>query len=93
VIADRINALQKAFNTRCGLGTRDQDFLPRRVHEDPIDTALPTLPYEVLEDMKSRYYALRGWDVETGLMTRASLTELGLEDVADELERGGLLPR
>ena len=92
VIADRINALQKAFNTRCGLGTRDQDFVPRRVHEDPIETSLPVLSREVLEDMKSKYYALRGWDVETGLETRHSLSALGLDDVADELERDGLLP-
>jgi aldehyde:ferredoxin oxidoreductase len=74
------------------LGTRDQDFLPRRVHEDPIDTSLPVVPREVLEDMKSKYYALRGWDVETGLMTRASLGVLGLDDVADDLEREELLP-
>jgi aldehyde:ferredoxin oxidoreductase len=93
VCADRINALQKAFNTRSGIGTRDNDFLPRRVHEDPIDTALPIVSREVLEEMKDGYYALRGWDVETGLQTRASLRALGLDDVADGLEQQGLLPR
>jgi aldehyde:ferredoxin oxidoreductase len=37
--------------------------------------------------MKTEYYRLRGWDVHTGLQTREKLNELGLSDVADELEK------
>ena len=85
--ADRINALQKAYNVRCGIGTRDHDFLPRRIHEDPIDTSIPIIPRDVLEKMKDDYYAARGWDVATGLPTRKSLEKLGLKDVADDLEK------
>jgi aldehyde:ferredoxin oxidoreductase len=37
------------------------------------------------------YYALSGWDLERGWPTRAKLHELGLDDVADRLERAGRL--
>ncbi len=43
------------------------------------------------ERMKDRYYQIRGWDVTTGLQTRESLERLGLREVADDLERRGLL--
>lgn len=38
------------------------------------------------------YYTLRGWDVNTGVPKRGKLEQLGLKDVADELDRRGLLP-
>jgi len=38
------------------------------------------------------YYDQRGWDKKTGWPTRAKLEELGLRDVADELESIGKLP-
>jgi hypothetical protein len=41
--------------------------------------------------MKDEYYQLRRWDVATGLQTRAQLEEVGLEDVAQDLEARGLL--
>ncbi len=43
------------------------------------------------EKMKDEYYGYRGWDVETGLQTRTRLEELELGDIADDLERRGLL--
>ncbi len=45
---------------------------------------------EKFEDMKSELYALRGWDVPSGLPTRAKLVEMGLPEVADDLEGRGL---
>ncbi len=42
------------------------------------------------EKMKDEYYLLRGWDVVTGLQTEAKLKEIGLQDIAEELERRGL---
>jgi aldehyde:ferredoxin oxidoreductase len=42
--------------------------------------------------MVDTYLQLRGWDKTTGWPTRAKLEELGLEDVADELEKLGKLP-
>lgn len=46
---------------------------------------------EPFERMKDEYYEIRGWDVRTGLQKRAWLEELGLGDVAAELEKQGLL--
>ncbi len=43
------------------------------------------------EKMKDEYYHLRGWDVATGLQTKAQLEELGLGDVAQEMEKRNLL--
>jgi aldehyde:ferredoxin oxidoreductase len=38
------------------------------------------------ERMKDDYYRRRGWDIETGLPTGTRLRELGLGDVANDLE-------
>ncbi len=45
------------------------------------------------EAMKDEYYALRGWDVATGLQTRSKLKGLDLDDVADSLDRMQLVVR
>jgi aldehyde:ferredoxin oxidoreductase len=42
------------------------------------------------EQMKDEYYQLRGWDVATGLQTRAKLKELGLDDIGQDLSERGL---
>ena len=43
------------------------------------------------EDLKSEYYGLRGWDVESGIPKESKLRELGLVDVASDLKSRGLL--
>lgn len=43
------------------------------------------------EKMKSEYYALRGWDAESGLLTKGGLKNLELGDMAGDLEKQGLL--
>jgi len=43
------------------------------------------------ERMKDEYYGLRGWDVATGLQTREALEKVGLPDVAQDLNKRGLL--
>ena len=42
------------------------------------------------EEMKDEYYALRGWDVATGLQNKAKLQELELQDIIPDLEARGL---
>ncbi|MBW2143874.1 MAG: hypothetical protein JRG75_05695, partial [Deltaproteobacteria bacterium] len=49
------------------------------------------LAREDFEKLKDEFYGLRGWDVATGLQTRAKLRELGLDDVAVELADRGLV--
>jgi aldehyde:ferredoxin oxidoreductase len=59
------------------------------------DEAVPRIGSKVdreeFERAKSEYYQLRQWDVATGLQTKAKLEELRLEDIAEDLERRGLL--
>ncbi|MCP4716895.1 MAG: aldehyde:ferredoxin oxidoreductase [Deltaproteobacteria bacterium] len=43
------------------------------------------------EEWKTLYYTLEGWDIATGWPTRKTLSELGLDAVADELEEHGKL--
>ena len=50
-----------------------------------------TLDREKFEDTKTRFYALEGWATDSGWPTRAGLSELGLDYVADELEKNGKL--
>ncbi|MCZ2808054.1 MAG: hypothetical protein O2V44_01710, partial [Candidatus Bathyarchaeota archaeon] len=44
-----------------------------------------------LGPMLKEYYALRGWDLKTGYPTRKKLVELGLEYVANDLQKLGKL--
>lgn len=46
---------------------------------------------EQFEKMKGEYYQLRQWDVTTGLQIKSQLDDLGLKEVAQELEKKGLL--
>jgi aldehyde:ferredoxin oxidoreductase len=43
------------------------------------------------ERMKDDYYRLRGWDKETGFLTKARLNELNLADIVNELENRGVV--
>jgi aldehyde:ferredoxin oxidoreductase len=43
------------------------------------------------ENMKTEYYGYRGWDTASGLLTRAKLVELDMQDIADDLAGRGLL--
>ncbi|MBF8265505.1 MAG: Aldehyde ferredoxin oxidoreductase [Dehalococcoidia bacterium] len=49
------------------------------------------LDKQKFEKMKDEYYALRGWDVATGLQTQAKLAELGMGDIAEDLSKRGLV--
>jgi len=79
---ERILNLERAFNIREGI-TRSDDSLPDRVTKEPLPdgrTAVDLVP------MLEKYYELRGWDKSSGFPDRKKLTQLGLGDVADELE-------
>lgn len=89
MVAERIVNLERALVVRDGQ-TRETDTLPDFYFEVGIADGPwkgRKLDRAKFEEMKDEYYALRGWDVETGLPTRERLTELGLADVADDLEK------
>ena len=48
---------------------------------------------EKFSKMLDEYYEVRGWDVETGIPTRETLHELGLDDIAEDLQKRNKLPR
>jgi aldehyde:ferredoxin oxidoreductase len=86
----RVRQLERAFNCREGL-RREYETLPDQYITDlMMDAHFEGMAKERsrLEAIKDRYYKLRGWDLTTGVPTRATLESLDLKDVADELEKG-----
>jgi aldehyde:ferredoxin oxidoreductase len=86
----RVRQLERAFNCREGL-RREYETLPDQYITDlMMDVHFEGLAKERgrLEAIKDRFYKLRGWDLITGVPTRATLESLDLKDVADELEKG-----
>ena len=89
-IAERCWNLERAISCREGRRRQDDWLLPG--YFDLIDQQGHTIDREEFRRAMDRYYQLRGWDVETGVPTRAKLQELGLEDAADALAAVGALP-
>jgi len=91
-VAERVANVERAHNARLGVGAKD-DTLPPRFTEDPMpEGPAQGRVYDILDALKPAWYRAHGWDVETGLPTRATLESLGLADIADDLERRGVLP-
>ena len=87
-IGERIANVEHAFNIREGLRRKDWEYLPPRMYE-PLPTgpnAGDKLTPELVKAYLDGLYQLRGWDVATGVPTRAKLEELDLKDVADGLQ-------
>jgi aldehyde:ferredoxin oxidoreductase len=90
---ERVYNIEKAFNSRLGL-TRKDDSLCERWEKTLIPEGCPgegTNAGLYLDQMLDEYYDYRGWDSNTGFQTRSRLEELGLEDIADVLEKEGVL--
>lgn len=84
--ARRLNML-RAFNAREGI-TREQDTLPRRLFEEPLNGGLSDgVAVDEAEFVAAldEYYGQAGWDVKTGNPTRETLEGLGLAWVADKI--------
>lgn len=82
--------LEKAFNLiHTNFDRKDDMPTPRDLNE-PVPTgglAGWKIDEEKWNKMLDEYYELRGWDKETSYPTRKKLNELGLERVANDLER------
>ncbi|MFN2110485.1 MAG: aldehyde ferredoxin oxidoreductase family protein [Anaerolineae bacterium] len=86
LIGVRAHTIKKAFNIREGW-TRADDELPYRWHHEPLKegaSAGHVVTEEELEYLKDLYYEAKGWTPE-GLIPKAKLIELGMEDVAEEI--------
>jgi aldehyde:ferredoxin oxidoreductase len=80
-IVNRSRNLHRAFNNRRGLTRADE-----KPPEDHWKNRFP----EYEESLLSTYYKYKGWNL-SGVPTRAKLHELNLDDVADDLEKRGIL--
>lgn len=90
---ERIFNLMKAYIVREGF-TRKEDDWPERFYQKPW----PTGPLkgrvadrEKINKLLDEYYELRGWDKRKGVPTKGKLIELGLDYVAEELSKMGLI--
>jgi aldehyde:ferredoxin oxidoreductase len=91
-----LRALTARFMKEKDLRTK-HDLVPSWVYEYPKDkdalaagtNKMDRKDIDVARDM---LYAEFGWDKTTGVPTRATLKDLGLDYVADTLEKEGLLP-
>ena len=86
--------LEKAFNTLHAGFTRKDDYPCERYYTEPVASgpyAGERLDPAQWERMLDRLYDLHGWDRHNGWQTREGLGRIGLEDVAERLERAGRL--
>jgi len=76
-IGERGFNLERMFNLRMGL-TAEDDVLPKRLTDEPQrpDNPRSTVPLTV---MKKEYYAVRGWDPQSGAPKAKKKRQLGLE--------------
>ncbi len=75
-IGERVNNLARLFNIREGL-TKELDTLPQRFFKEPLKEGPHRGRVVELEQMRTEYYFVRGWD-EDGVPMAEKLTELGL---------------
>ena len=87
--ADRVYALERAFNVRQGITRKDD-----RLSQKPEVKGTPQGEEDLKKHagMLTEYYKVHGYDLETGIPTRERLELLGLKYVADELEAHGPYP-
>ncbi len=96
---ERKNLLERSFNAREGI--RRIDDYPYPFHyqlkygkQHPrYDYSTFKFSMEDYDQVLDEYYRLRGCDQATGIPTREKLEAVGLKDVAEDLERRGILPR
>ena len=78
-IGERIVNVERLFNLRQGL-TRKDDTLSERFLKEPIPSGPTKGRMLDLEPMLDEYYKARGWDIETGRLSKATAVRLGLND-------------
>jgi len=92
LVGERIHNLQRAYAVREGI-TRAQDKWPARFYEERIaegPSQGAVLDKDEVDKFLNEYYRLRGWNA-SGIPSREKLEELGLEDVALDLQNRGFI--
>ena len=86
--------IEKAFNLRFTDFDRKDDLPTPRDINEPIPSggfAGWKMDMEKYQEMLAEYYDLHGWDRETSFPKRKTLVDLGLEFVAEDLDKIGKL--
>jgi len=98
-VAERIFVLHRALTIR-GMGTKEMrtkhDTIPDWVYGDdkdriPFTKGTIQMDKRDIETAMRMFYEEAGWDKETGSPTRETYRRLGLESVAGELDKKGLI--
>ena len=89
---EKIRNLDRALRVRNYDRSRDIDSTVEWIFEYPECADGTYLDKAMFNTILDSYYENRGWDKTTGWPTRAKFEELGLKDVADELESISKLP-
>lgn len=87
---ERLMNLDRLFHVREGYGRKDDRVPHRMATEDVPDFGYKRIGAEVLDGMLDEYYSENGWSLTTTVPTRKKLVELGLEDIAGDLEANGI---
>ncbi len=88
--AERAFNVMRALHVRQGRGRHHDESVIRYFEQPanwPDEPGPQTIDTNRFLDLMDRFYLLRGWDKNTGRPTRAKLAELGLEDIAEGLEK------
>jgi aldehyde:ferredoxin oxidoreductase len=98
-VGERGVNMEKVLNAMEGFGRKD-DCFPERWFEPILfdgeekhtltyfgDPFTKEVAYKLLDD----YYDERGWDIALGIPTLSTLKRLNLSDIAEDLERSGIL--
>jgi aldehyde:ferredoxin oxidoreductase len=88
--AERIHNVEKMFNVSHAGFTREDDYPPERLMEEPVRSG--PLKGELLNkerwgEMLDVYYSLHGWDKVTGWPSEEKLQKLDLPECVEKLEQ------
>jgi aldehyde:ferredoxin oxidoreductase len=86
-VGERRLNMMRAFNAREGIG-READTLPKKFFTRPLKGGKSdgyVIDRDEWQQAVDSYYAMCGWDVQTGYPTRAKLESLGIGWVANEI--------
>lgn len=90
----RINNLEKAFNSRLGLGREDDKLCHRWLKEPmPDGPGKGWKAEDYLEELKSEYYEWHGWDGTSSLQKRETLEDLDMAEIANVLQQENVLAK
>jgi aldehyde:ferredoxin oxidoreductase len=90
LVAERVNNVERTHNARLGLTSKD-DTMPPKWTEEPLPSGRQKgAIYDILDPMREAWYKVHGWNDESGRPRRERLEELGLKDIADDLEQRGI---